>query len=68
MTRRDILKATALAAAVNLRGASTAETHGFKLGIITDELTTNLDEAADFILSYGLHYCELRELQITSFG
>jgi L-ribulose-5-phosphate 3-epimerase len=61
MTRRDILKATALAAAVNLRGASTAETHGFKLGIITDELTTNLDEAADFILSYGLHYCELRE-------
>ncbi len=61
MTRRDILKATAMAAAVNLRGASTAETHGFKLGIITDELTTNLDEAADFISSYGLHGCELRE-------
>jgi L-ribulose-5-phosphate 3-epimerase len=61
MTRRDVLKATALAGAVGLRGASVAETHGFKLGIITDELTTNLDEAADFISSYGLHYCELRE-------
>src|SRR5262249_11041845 len=27
----------------------------------TDELTTNLDEATDFVSSYGLHYCELRE-------
>jgi len=61
MTRRDVLKATAFAGAMRLRAASIAQTHGFKLGIITDELTTNLDEAADFISSYGLHYCELRE-------
>jgi L-ribulose-5-phosphate 3-epimerase len=66
MTRRDVLKATALAGAIGLNveksnAAKSAETHGFKLGIITDELTTNLDEAADFISSYGLHYCELRE-------
>ncbi len=46
---------------MKLRAAKVAETHGFKLGIITDELTTNLDESADFISSYGLHYCELRE-------
>jgi len=63
MTRRDILKGSmAAAAALRLQGASVAETHGFKLGIITDELTTNLDEAADFISSYGLHWCELREM------
>jgi sugar phosphate isomerase/epimerase len=66
MTRRDVLKATALAGAIGLNveksnAAKSAETHGFKLGVITDELTTNLDEAADFISSYGLHYCELRE-------
>jgi len=67
MTRRDVLKATALAGAIGLNvekssAAKTAETHGFKLGIITDELTTNLDEAADFLSSYGLHWCELREM------
>lgn len=61
MTRRDILKATAMAGAMRLSAGSIARTHGFKLGIITDELTTNLEEAADFISSYGLHYCELRE-------
>jgi sugar phosphate isomerase/epimerase len=67
MTRRDILKASALAGAVGLgmetmKAAKVAGTHGFKLGIITDELTTNLDEAADFLTSYGLHWCELREM------
>src|SRR5277367_6315612 len=67
MTRRDILKASALVGAAGLRmetlnAAKVAGTHGFKLGIITDELTTNLDEAADFLTSYGLHWCELREM------
>ena len=41
MTRRDILKATALAGAAGwnpLNAAKVAGTHGFKLGIITDEL------------------------------
>jgi sugar phosphate isomerase/epimerase len=66
MTRRDILKASALAGALGLNmeklsAAKGAETHGFKLGIITDELTTKLDEAADFLSSYNLHWCELRE-------
>jgi L-ribulose-5-phosphate 3-epimerase len=33
-----------------------------KLGIITDELTGNLEEALQFITSHQLHWCELREL------
>lgn len=37
-------------------------TNGFKLGIITDELTGELEEALDFISGYGLHWCELREM------
>jgi sugar phosphate isomerase/epimerase len=66
MTRRDILKASALAGAMGLNmeklsAAKAPGTHGFKLGIITDELTTKLDEAADFLSSYNLHWCELRE-------
>jgi L-ribulose-5-phosphate 3-epimerase len=66
MTRRDVLKTSLIAplasSAWKLGAASIAETHGFKLGIITDELTEDLNEAADFIASYGLHGCELREM------
>jgi L-ribulose-5-phosphate 3-epimerase len=35
---------------------------GWKLGIITDEITQDLAQAVDFISSYHLHYCELREI------
>ena len=35
---------------------------GWKLGIITDEISQKLDTAADFIREYQLHYCELREI------
>jgi L-ribulose-5-phosphate 3-epimerase len=34
----------------------------WKLGIITDEITQDLAQAADFISEYHLHYCELREI------
>jgi L-ribulose-5-phosphate 3-epimerase len=34
----------------------------FKLGIITDEISEEFDEALDFIASYSLAYCELREM------
>jgi sugar phosphate isomerase/epimerase len=63
MKRRDALK-TLLAAvpASKLAAASIAETHGFKLGIISDEITEELDQAADFIASYGLHWAELRQM------
>ena len=59
-SRRELLQ-TSLAAAAGLRlSAKTPE--AFKLGIITDEITQNLDEALDFIGHYHLHYCELREI------
>ena len=62
VTRRNCLKLTlAAAAASRLTADSTMDTRGFKLGIITDELTTQLDEALDFISSYHLQWCELRE-------
>ena len=63
MNRRDVLKSLLVAApAWKLTAASIAETHGFKLGIITDEITEELGQAADFISSYGLHYAELRQM------
>jgi sugar phosphate isomerase/epimerase len=34
----------------------------FKLGIITDEISEDLDQALDFIAHYSLDYCELREM------
>src|ERR1019366_1523162 len=34
----------------------------FKLGVITDEITQNFDQALDFIASFSLSYCELRQL------
>jgi sugar phosphate isomerase/epimerase len=63
LTRRNCLKLSlAAAAASRLAADSTMDTKGFKLGIITDELTTQLDEALDFISSYHLQWCELREI------
>jgi sugar phosphate isomerase/epimerase len=35
---------------------------GWKLGIITDEITQDFAQALDFIAQYKLHGCELREL------
>jgi len=34
----------------------------FKLGIITDEITQEFEQALDFISKYSLHYCELRDM------
>src|SRR5215831_13803532 len=60
LTRRDLCKgALAAASAVRRRAA---QTHGFKLGIITDELTGQLEEALPFLTRYDLHWCELREM------
>ncbi len=40
----------------------TREASLFKLGIITDEISQNVEQALDFISSYALNFCELREL------
>jgi sugar phosphate isomerase/epimerase len=63
LTRRDVLKGAATAGALaSLAAGEPDPAHGFHLGIITDEISTNLDEAVDFITSYKLHWCELREV------
>jgi sugar phosphate isomerase/epimerase len=63
LTRRDVLKgAAAVGALSSLAAGGPDPAHGFHLGIITDELTTNLDEALTFIASYKLHWAELREM------
>src|SRR6266516_4518432 len=60
LTRRDLCKGMlAAGAAFPLRAGQTSS---FKLGIITDELTGNLEEALPFISGYHLHWCELREM------
>ena len=60
LTRRDLLK-TSLAAATVCRCPGDANpAAGFKLGIISDELSDNLEEALDFISHYNLHGTELR--------
>jgi len=45
-----------------LTGAQNRKPLPFKLGIITDEITQDLEEAARFIASYSWPYCELRTL------
>ena len=63
LTRRDLFKGAAAAGALASVAAGEPDpAHGFKLGIISDEISTNLDEAIDFIASYRLHFAELREI------
>lgn len=42
--------------------AGVASTSPFKVGIITDEISEELDQALDFISHYSLGYCEVREM------
>ena len=66
LTRRDFLGAALLAAPA--WGLSLAPGHAaprplpFKLGVITDEISENLDEALDFLTAQSLSYCEVREM------
>lgn len=68
-TRRQFLGASLLAAplaplvgSASSLGAKPGAPPAFKLGIITDEISENLEEALNFISSYSLHYCELRSI------
>lgn len=66
ITRRDFLRGS-LAAAPLLGLASTLQAQGrrrlpFTLGAITDEISDDLDFALDFIATYRLHGCELRDI------
>lgn len=63
LTRRDLFKGAATAGALaSLAAGETDPARGFHLGVITDEISTNLDQAADFIAGYHLHFAELREI------
>ena len=44
------------------RGKATTPGFQFKLGIITDEISEELEQALDFIGHYDLGYCEVREM------
>jgi len=65
-TRRGFLRTSLLAGTGWGLTLSTAarslKPFSFKLGIITDELTQDLPQALDFISSYSLGYCELRDI------
>ncbi|TAM81572.1 MAG: sugar phosphate isomerase/epimerase [Acidobacteria bacterium] len=63
-TRRTFMGATlaALPSVAYLKAAAASRAMGWKLGIITDEITQNFEEALDFISHYDLGYCELREM------
>ncbi|MDR3677205.1 MAG: sugar phosphate isomerase/epimerase [Acidobacteriota bacterium] len=59
--RKFCLALGALGAGASLGArASGKGTVPFKLGVITDEISQDLDEALEFIASYSLSYCELR--------
>ena len=66
ITRRDFLEAAALAlpasAALSSASASSDRPLPFKLGVITDEISEDLDQALDFLAAYNLTHCELREI------
>jgi sugar phosphate isomerase/epimerase len=60
LTRRGFCaRALAAGSALRLRAG---QTNMFKLGIITDELTGQLEDALPFLTNYHLHWCELREM------
>jgi sugar phosphate isomerase/epimerase len=60
LTRRDLCAgALAAGSAARLRAG---QANRFKLGIITDELTGQLEDALPFCTSHHLEWCELREM------
>ncbi|MGH9439063.1 MAG: sugar phosphate isomerase/epimerase family protein [Terriglobia bacterium] len=64
ITRRKFLGASALAAPLlGLSSSLLAKPHlPFRLGIITDEISDDLDQALNFIANYSLPGCELRDM------
>ncbi|MGH9444983.1 MAG: sugar phosphate isomerase/epimerase family protein [Terriglobia bacterium] len=65
-TRREFLGSSLIAAPLlGLASTLTAQSGAarrFKLGVITDEISDDFDQALNFISNYRLHYCELRDI------
>ena len=69
ITRRQLLESTLAVIPVAAFCAFPQPSFGaipFKLGIITDEITQDFGDALDFIASYSLQCCELRDLWRTN--
>ena len=66
ITRRDFLETAVLAlpasAAVSSASAADERPLPFKLGVISDEISEDLDQALDFLAAHHLTHCELREI------
>ena len=63
MRRRDFIKtASGAAIACSALPAWAAEVNQFKLGLITDEVTTDFEKALVWLKGFGLHWAELRFL------
>lgn len=65
ITRRDFLRNSAAAPLVGIVSSLRAQSMkrlSFMLGVITDEISDDLDLALDFIVTYHLHGCELRDI------
>jgi sugar phosphate isomerase/epimerase len=61
--RKFCLTLGALSAARRVGGGQAgSDSLPFKLGVITDEIAEDFDKALEFIASYALAYCEVREL------
>ncbi len=65
-TRREFLGSSLIAAPLlgmsSAMGAQPSALRRFKLGVITDEISDDLDQSLDFISNYQLHFCELRDI------
>ncbi|MGH9395522.1 MAG: sugar phosphate isomerase/epimerase family protein [Terriglobia bacterium] len=64
ITRREFLGAALIAAPLlGLSASAMAKSRlPFRLGIITDEISDDLDQALNFIANYSLPGCELRDM------
>ncbi len=61
MNRRRFLKAGAALLAARAWRLRAADIAGLKLGVITDEISDDLEHSLQFIQSYGLRWVEIRE-------
>ena len=66
LPRRDFLKSAVLAlpgsAVASWVSAASERPLPFKLGVITDEISEDLEQALDFLAAHHLTHCELREI------
>jgi L-ribulose-5-phosphate 3-epimerase len=60
MNRREFVASGAAAALASTLPVGAADVKQFKLGVITDEVTQNFEQALEWVKGYGLEWVELR--------